>query len=73
MATVVIVTGLFAACAPRVGVENASQAPPPVYLGTNVFRIVDTDAGVVCWVVSAYNRSGISCLPLEETLLDGGR
>ena len=35
-----------------------------------VFRIVDDDAGVVCWIYLGGDPGGISCLPIEQTRLD---
>ena len=32
-------------------------------------RIIDEAAGAVCWT----NRAGLSCLPVEDTLLKGGQ
>ncbi len=32
-------------------------------------RIIDEDAGVVCWVAAHYRSGGISCLPLSDTNL----
>ena len=37
-----------------------------------ILRIVDSEAGVVCWVYNGYREGGISCLLLESTKLDGG-
>lgn len=34
-----------------------------------VNRFVDNEAGVVCWIYSGGNQGGISCLPINETLL----
>jgi hypothetical protein len=42
-------------------------------LGGDVSRVMDRDAGVVCWVFWAAGRGGISCLPLKDTALDGGK
>ena len=36
---------------------------------TGVNRFVDDEAGVACWVYAAYNKGGISCLPIGETRL----
>ena len=33
-------------------------------------RYVDEEAGVVCWVYTAFHGGGISCLPISETKLD---
>lgn len=38
-------------------------------LASGITRLVDPEAGVVCWVYSGYNVGGISCLPLSETNL----
>lgn len=40
-------------------------------LGTvNVYRIVDSEAGVVCWIAREYRGVGVSCLPIADTKLD---
>ena len=35
-----------------------------------VHRLVDEEAGVVCYFYTTYGGSGISCLPLEQTRLE---
>lgn len=37
--------------------------------GGSVYRVIDTEAGVVCWS----KANGLSCLPISDTLLDTGR
>lgn len=34
-----------------------------------VYRTVDEDAGVVCWVFSGPSKGGIDCMSLSETEL----
>ena len=41
-------------------------------IGYGVFRFIDHEAGVVCWVYKGSEKGGISCLPLGETRLDVG-
>lgn len=40
-----------------------------VYVGGGIYRTIDRDAGVVCWVF----HDGISCLPIHETKLGGSQ
>lgn len=35
--------------------------------GEGVERVVDEEAGVVCYKFTGYNKGGISCVPLNET------
>ena len=35
-----------------------------------VSRYFDKEAGVVCWIYYDYKAGGISCLPIEDTLLE---
>ena len=39
--------------------------------GSNVYRDVDEEAGVVCYASDGGFAGGISCLPLNETKLGG--
>jgi hypothetical protein len=41
------------------------QAKPDLWTS----RIIDEEAGVICWVYKAGYAGGISCLPLEQTRL----
>lgn len=69
-----LVVSFVVSCAPTVSVSansaNEQQLP------SDVERIVDTEAGVVCWLTHGTSLAGsgapraISCLPLSETLLD---
>lgn len=36
-------------------------------IDANIYRIVDYEAWVVCWVYENMNTGGISCLPISET------
>ena len=35
----------------------------------NVGRVIDEEAGVVCYVAVGMEKGGLSCLPLSETYL----
>lgn len=37
--------------------------------GTGVYRFIDKDAGVVCWISGIGYAYSISCLPIKDTLL----
>lgn len=37
---------------------------------THIYRFVDTDAGVMCWLSSDYDSGGISCIPLAKVMTD---
>lgn len=63
----------------------SSCAVPSAYIGTDkstseviadwpIVRIIDNDAGVVCYLYAPSNqgRAGLSCLPLSETSLPYG-
>lgn len=59
---------LAASCA---GVPDAPESSQitrneKVRISDSIVRVIDTEAGVVCWT---YYADGISCLPLESTLL----
>jgi uncharacterized protein YceK len=49
--------------------RSTGPVEKPVYIGTYVRRIVDEEAGVVCWIHKDTYQGGISCLPLSETKL----
>lgn len=51
---------LLISCAPA----DTSQS---TYLHSGVCRVIDEEAGVVCWL---YYQNGISCLPISETDLE---
>lgn len=55
---------LVTACKPPI-------ADPPAELpNRRIERHVDLEAGVVCWTMNyAYDKGGISCLPIEQTKL----
>lgn len=63
LATLVIsLVSIFIGCA----VED-TESPTIVIHEANVDRFVDKEAGVVCWTYRYHH--GISCLPLDNTLL----
>jgi len=72
----VVVTILLIGCAPVASMptdDSVSAQEIPAgnggLGGNNVFRYIDEEAGVVCWIYSDGYRGGISCLPLVETNL----
>lgn len=59
---------------PPAAVAEAAEAPAPTAvpqakvadLGYNVYRMIDKEAGVACWVWNNYHGGGISCISFEE-------
>ena len=54
---------------------NREVTPTPTqggYIGNNIYRYVDTEARVVCWVFSSVEKGGIFCMPIGETSLRVG-
>ena len=39
---------------------------------TSVSRYIDTQAGVVCWILRTGYAGGVSCLPIGQTRLEVG-
>ncbi len=37
---------------------------------SGVYRTLDEEAGVVCWVYSSIDKGGIDCMPISETKLE---
>lgn len=69
---VLVLSVLISACAPDpYQLELQDTSKPYIIVNNNVVRIVDEQAGVVCWIYShqKYHEGGISCLPLADTLL----
>lgn len=72
--TVCLILLLVSSCAPgeSVSANSANEQSLP----SDIERIIDTEAGVVCWVTEGRSLAGsgapraISCLPLSETLLE---
>ena len=52
--------------------EATPDAPDVIYSTkiSGLLRVVDEDAGVVCWVWVGPQGVGIDCLPLEQTRLE---
>ncbi len=40
-----------------------------IRIGNGVYRFIDDEAGVVCWIFKGSQRAGLSCLPLGHTIL----
>lgn len=70
IAVVALALALAGCEAPALQEETA--APEDVTTLTyGVQRVVDTEAGVVCWVSNAYQRGGgLDCMLVSETRLD---
>lgn len=45
----------------------ATGASAKYLYGTTVLRIVDLEAGAVCWIYNGYQEGGIFCLPVSLT------
>ena len=61
---------LFISCAgvpTETGYIENSSGIEVTRVSVGINRVVDVEAGVVCWMLYG---SGISCLPISETLLD---
>lgn len=68
----IVLVLLLASCAPSESGKNFAGYYPEncTTVGDGkTCRIVDREAGVVCWV---YFQNGISCLPIKDTLLSSG-
>jgi len=65
---------LISGCAPPTGDSpDASDTKDTEVVGLtdSVFRVVDEEAGVVCWIYSSGGyKGGIDCMRIEETDLD---
>jgi hypothetical protein len=46
--------------------SNISK-PERTYIGEDVYRFVDEEAGVVCWTYRVWET--LTCLPIKDTLL----
>lgn len=74
-ALIICVLLFLSACGPvsEISIEPRNWGAPGVQttaLLSNVVRHIDSEAGVVCYVYMTGTGSGISCLPISETLLD---
>ena len=70
---VLVVTGGCAPMRPVRQEEIGGEDLILVYGGqgfNDIFRFVDRDARVVCWLWRGELKGGIYCLPLSETSLD---
>jgi uncharacterized protein with ACT and thioredoxin-like domain len=83
MVTVLILGGLILASVSTSELRTVREETGlrPVSLGqvggggmtVDIIRFVDGEAGVACWLSMGHREAGLSCLPLGDTLLDGGR
>jgi len=60
---------LLTACAPVDRPAETEDTISQEYT-YGVTRVVDEEAGVVCWTFKSGYAGGISCLPINQTLLD---
>jgi len=70
VALFVLVVALLG-CAPTMSPQERAETEfkgltAPLLVGYDLQRVVDKEAGVVCYV---HIRGGVSCLPLSETRL----
>lgn len=76
LATIIVLLVLVACSS----LEPATQSVPEnesaqwtklggVPLANGLYRYVDSEAGVVCWLAERPKGAGLSCLPIEETSL----
>lgn len=67
-AALVLISVVLASCANTdKGKDNDNYN-----VSSHVYRYVDEDAGVVCWVfwsAPASNNGSVSCMPISETML----
>jgi len=70
---VVLLAGL-AGCVGGEDPNNSGEERNGTVIDGEVTRFVDTEAGVVCYKYEddSWEQGGISCVPLEQTDLDGG-
>lgn len=61
---------MLVSCAPiqRISEISRINSETSAIIDNKILRIIDKQAGVVCWVFSY--QGGISCLPLSDTRLD---
>lgn len=61
---------LIAGCA--AGTEPANEEIPEnqsaqwTQIGDKMYRFIDSEMNVICWVYVAFRRAGLSCLPMSE-------
>lgn len=78
--SIVLLAVILAACAPAIesGSDTQTHArAEELTKGEQVtiysdgrqilYRVIDSRASVVCWIVTEYYPTGISCLPLDQT------
>ncbi len=67
LTVLVVVILVLVACAPQPIIDGTTKL---VGSKTTVSRYIDEPAGIVCWIFSGYDgKGGISCLPIDQTLL----
>lgn len=64
---IVLTCLLLVGCTPES--SNPAFAGTKLPYDVDIYRYVDGEAGVVCWVFFGIYKGGISCLPISETLL----
>ena len=71
----VLLALLLATCGPATPPEGETDPASGVRIGgsVRVYRVIDTEAQVACWVYSGIDKGGIDCLPLSDTALEPPR
>lgn len=57
---------LLFSCAPTTSSSVTIDKTAPVFVADEVYRVIDEQAGVVCWVFDGFRAGGISCLPYTQ-------
>jgi len=66
----VLMAVVLASCVPKVEPGEEPLVEGHIRITIFVSRVVDAEAGVVCWVYQGSRSGAISCMPLSETELD---
>jgi len=76
IALTLVLLSVLVSCAEPISPEPISPEPTRIInyrdsgiTGTGVYRFIDKDAGVVCWLSGIGYAYSISCLPIKDTLL----
>ena len=69
-----IVVGI-SSCGVEIGYQPQDTTDSETFLISDriqpgINRVIDKEAGVVCWVYKGLDRGGIDCLPISQTQLD---
>jgi len=66
IALVLVLVALLVGCETDPEWKNPDNQERLSSVGT-VYRYIDAEAGVVCWIVDGGYNGGMSCLPIGET------